>query len=295
MLTIFSIPKPFCGLFATIQHNAITSWTELVPRCQVILCGNEKGVAEAAHQHGVEHVPEIDCNKYGTPLLSSAFALAQAQARFPIVCYTNADIIFMGDLLAAVLRIEMPAFLMVGRRMDANISKPLNIGSSGWENDLREQVRLLGVLHASTGIDYFVFPRGQVELLPFAVGRILWDNWMIFQARYHKTPVIDATDYVLAIHQNHDYSHLSEGVQTSRDGPEVKENWQMVGPNFVPFTIQDADWILNGRGLQRNSGLAYTWRRLLTCPAFVPSLRPLIGLMRRLKRDFPFVHNNRFP
>src|SRR5207247_9696761 len=59
LLTIFSIPKPFRGHIGTIQRNAIQSWLQLSPRCEVILYGNDPGVAEAAAAHVVKHTSHI--------------------------------------------------------------------------------------------------------------------------------------------------------------------------------------------------------------------------------------------
>jgi hypothetical protein len=45
---------------------------------QVILLGDEAGIAEAAREFSDEHVPDIERTKYGTPLVNSAFAAAAA-------------------------------------------------------------------------------------------------------------------------------------------------------------------------------------------------------------------------
>ncbi len=48
MLTLFSIPKAFDGHLGTIQRNAVRSWTSLGPGVQVVLVGDEPGVAAGA-------------------------------------------------------------------------------------------------------------------------------------------------------------------------------------------------------------------------------------------------------
>ena len=48
MLTIFSIPKPFIGHVGVIQMNALRSWTFLDPKCEIVIFGDEPGIAEAA-------------------------------------------------------------------------------------------------------------------------------------------------------------------------------------------------------------------------------------------------------
>src|ERR1041384_2312036 len=102
MLTLYTIPKPFRDHIGVIQRNAIHSWTRLRPRCEIILFGDDAGVAAAAAELGVRHVPAIARNEYGTPLVSDVFAQAQRLATHELLCYINADIILTGDFLPAV-------------------------------------------------------------------------------------------------------------------------------------------------------------------------------------------------
>ncbi|MGQ9834042.1 MAG: glycosyl transferase family 2, partial [Candidatus Villigracilaceae bacterium] len=71
LLTLFSAPKPFTDPhIAVIQRNAIQSWLRL-PDVEVILLGDEAGLAQVAAEFGVKHLPEVACNPSGTPLISS--------------------------------------------------------------------------------------------------------------------------------------------------------------------------------------------------------------------------------
>ena len=70
MITIFSIPKPFRGDIATIQDNAIASWTHLAPERQIVLFGDEEGVGLAAAKISIDHVPDVERNEYGILLIS---------------------------------------------------------------------------------------------------------------------------------------------------------------------------------------------------------------------------------
>ena len=86
MLTIFTTPRAFAGQFDVIQRNAIASWIRLQPRPQVLLMGNESGTAEVCSQFGVEHVPEVRVNEFGTPFADSMIELADRRARYPFCC-----------------------------------------------------------------------------------------------------------------------------------------------------------------------------------------------------------------
>ena len=77
LLTLFSAPKPFTNPhIAMIQRNAIKSWT-LLPDVEVILLGEETGLADAAKELGVKHIPTVARNESGTPLISSMFQLTR--------------------------------------------------------------------------------------------------------------------------------------------------------------------------------------------------------------------------
>src|ERR1700686_3381548 len=101
MFTLFAIPKHFRGHFATIQRNAILSWTRLAPRPEILLFGNEEGTAEIAHELGLRHFPEVARNEFGTPLLGDLFRKAEQQASSPLLGYVNADIILTNDFISA--------------------------------------------------------------------------------------------------------------------------------------------------------------------------------------------------
>jgi hypothetical protein len=213
-LTIFAIPKAFRGHIAVIQRNAIASWTRMNPRPDVILFGTDEGTAQVAAELGVRHVPTVQKNQWGTPLVSDLFAQAQELGRSPWLCYVNADIILFDDFIAAVSRVAAwsASFLMVGRRTDLDVVEPLGFEQANWAMQLKESARSKGWLQAARSIDYFAFPRGLYPAMPpLAIGRFWWDNWLLWKARSLGARVLDATAVVTAIHQNHDYSHTTYG------------------------------------------------------------------------------------
>jgi len=126
MLTIFAVPKAFNGHIATIQRNAIYSWTRLRPVCEIILLGEDKGTAEISKKFGLRHIPDVQTNEYGTPLLNSIFTITQQAASNPFVCYINADIILLSDFLTAFQRITMKSFVMMGQRWNIDINEAID-------------------------------------------------------------------------------------------------------------------------------------------------------------------------
>ncbi len=287
-LTIFSAPKPMRDPhIITIQRNAIQSWLALGPQVEVLLIGDEHGLAETAADFGVRHLPQVKTNESGTPLVSSIFDLARQHSASPLLCYVNADILFLPGLVesaAAVLR-QCPEFLLVGQRWDLDITAPLEF-TPGWDARLRADVRQRGRLHPPAGSDYFLFPRHLFTEIPdFAIGRAGWDNWMIYHAATQPWPCVDATPEVTIIHQNHDYRHLPGGQPHYRQ-PETQVNTALGGGQRNMYIVLDCDRELrHGRVGRPRLTLLRALRRLemwLWPPDERPGRR--LGLARRVRR-----------
>lgn len=273
MLTIFSTSRAFQGHFKIIQENAIRSWLSLHPDVEVILFGNEEGVAEVSAELGLRHIPEIECNEYGTPLTNYMFDVAQEIAVHQKIGFVSADIILMGDFLVALESIPQRRFLMVGQRMDLELNELVDFNDSEWESRLREHLSRHGKLHPPTAIDYFIFNHGLYgDIPPFAMGRSAVDNWLIYQARFLKATVIDASRVVTAIHQNHDYSHHPQGAAGVREGPEKKRNVELMGGLDRGFSIEHATRILTPQGMKRALAPRQLYFRLAAIPVIHPSL-----------------------
>ena len=253
LITFFSAPKPFANPhIATIQRNAIQSWT-LLPDVEVILLGEERGLAEAARELGVKHIPHVECNAGGAPLISSMFALARENSSGDLLCIVNADMILLPDFLEAARRSRLlrDKFILLSQRWDLDVIQPLDF-SGDWVNGLRSTVHRQGKLHRPSGSDFFLFPKScYADVPPFAIGRAGWDNWMIYKARKEGWAVIDATPSLTIVHQNHDYSHLPGG-KPHYDHPDTNENIRLAGGEAnVRYTILDSTHQLAGGKLTR--------------------------------------------
>jgi hypothetical protein len=242
LITLFSAPKPFTNPhIATIQRNAIRSWT-LLPDVEIILLGEETGLAEAARDLGVTHLPEVKHNENGTPLISSMFSLARQHGHGDLLCIINADMILMRDFVEAARRVkgQRSQFILLSQRWDFEVSQPIDF-SAGWQDRLSSIVHRQGVLHRPAGSDFFLFPLSSfLEVPAFTIGRAGWDNWMIYKARKEGWPVIDCTPSVMIVHQNHDYSHLPGG-KSHYDHPDTDENIRLAGGQAnIRYTILDS-------------------------------------------------------
>ncbi len=299
MVTIFAIPKSFYGHIETIQRNAIQSWLALRPRCEIILFGDEPGVKEIASEYQVIHIPVISKNDYGTPLISSAFECAQKIARNDILCYSNADIIFFQDLISAIGKITYSRYLIVGRRWNLDIVEPLPYQTPQWEIQLRKKLVSCAQMSGLRGSDYFIFRKGTLEKIPdFAVGRPVWDNWMIYHARAKGYVVVDATQAITDVHQNHNYTHVPESREASWEGPEGDHNRFLISPEHT-FDLIDATHTLDGNGkLYQNIDDEHLRRRIKRLSVLMPVkgwkqeiqtgyIRLLLGIFHR-RNYYPF-------
>lgn len=242
LITLFSAPKPFTDPhIATIQRNAIKSWT-LLSDIEVILLGEEAGLAEAAQELRVKHIPNVQRNQSGTPLISSMFQAARENSHSELLCIVNADMILMPDFLEAARRsrLQRDKFVLLSQRWDLDVTQPLEF-TEGWQKRLSSIVDGQGTLHRPAGSDFFLFPKTCYTDVPdFAIGRAGWDNWMIYKARKEKWPVIDCTPSVMIVHQNHDYSHLPGG-KSHHEHSDSDENIRLAGGQAaIRYTILDS-------------------------------------------------------
>ncbi len=290
MLTFFTVPKPFQGHIGIIQRNAIRSWTLLRPDCEVILFGDDEGVAEAAAELGVRHRSRVARNDRGTPLLDDIFAGAARLAGNDLLGFVNTDIVLMRDFAAAVAAAAAlrPKFLLVGRRTNLELAAGLDF-APGWERRLRDEAASRGALDSAWAIDYFVFPRGMFPQVPaFAVGRAAYDNWLLFEARRGGAPIVDATRRVLAIHQAHDYSHIPDWPQGWVD-PESEANRALAGGPVHLFSLDDATHHLADGGIRRRPLAPRQWRRWLEVQGMTSRIwsRPLRLVLRAVDATHP--------
>jgi len=269
MLTLFTTAKPFRGHIGLIQRNALGSWKRIHPHVEVVLFGDDEGAAEACRALCVRHEPFAERNEYGTKYLRSIFLSAQEIARHPLVCYANCDIILTPAFAHALARAAsaFPEFLMVGRRWDTNITEPLHFPNQDWASRVERLAQRSGRRQGPQWIDYFAFSRGlYTEIPPLVIGRVGWDNWLVWRARASGHVVIDATSAVTAIHQNHDYSYHPQGATGVWGDEQARRNFELAGGARCLFTIEDATHRLSADGISRRA--AYR---------LVPLLRTLRG------------------
>jgi hypothetical protein len=256
MLTLFTTAKPFVGHERVIQRNALGSWVRLHPEIEVILFGEEAGAAETARELGLRHEARVERNGQGTKRVDYLFARAQEMARHEVLCYCNCDLLLMEDFRRAVQQVAAARknFLMVGRRWDVNVVEAMDFARGNWQERVRELAMQGARRRGPEWIDYFVFTRGLYggNMPPMVVGRVHWDNWLVWKARDAGCTVIDASDAVVVAHQNHDYGYHPRGKQGVWNDEEAGNNYRLAGGWRHLRTIADATEVLLAEPLRAN-------------------------------------------
>jgi len=296
MLTIFSTAKPFRGHSNVIQRNALQSWTLLHPDVEVILFGDEDGAAEACRDLGVRHEPNVHRNEYGTKYLNYIFDRAYEISRHKFLCYANCDIMLMSDFSRALELVSSShsRFLMIGRRWDTDVTEPWDFSQSDWDRRLRSLALLQGKQKGPSWVDYFCFSRDLYngKMPRFLIGRHGWDPWLTWFASESKVSLINASQMVVALHQNHDYAYLKQGTSALHSGEEANYNLNLGdSPSWHYYTVNSATEILVRGQLKANRlawlgpirsrvicGVDWAWFSVLK--ATRPFRHPL-GLRRR--------------
>jgi len=279
MISIFAVPKPFQGHTGIIQTNAILSWKKM-DNCEIILMGNDKGVRQFCIEHNFKHIPEIETNKYGTPLISSIFKTAEYKAKYNTLAYVNSDIILFNSFKECIKSITYEKYLLIGQRWDVDVDDLIDFNNQNYKSELQIKIKEQGKLHPKTGIDYFVFPKNFFKNIPnFAIGRTSWDNWLVFNARLNKHPVINGTQSIDIIHQNHDYGNfiVDKKLDTKKykKGIESEINSTLAGGDRFSFNLNDCTHSLIDNEVVKESSIKHYLFQIYRFPRLSNRIIPL--------------------
>ena len=249
MLTIFTTCKPFRGLPGVHQNNALASWVQMEPRPEVIVFGDEEGATEACQGLGLRHAPHVLRDDWGMPYLNFMWARAETLASHDLLCALSADVMVVGGLMEAARAVVMKfpgSFLGVCRRWDVDgLDCPLDFGGR-WRGEVWELIEANGDLYSPCGIDLFLFKRPlSWDVPPFSAGRPKWDNWTLWAAAHHQTPVVDLTGAVTLVHPRHGYGPDGKvGQKAWRGHPGGQRNEDLAaGKTYCLRHVKQAGWL----------------------------------------------------
>jgi len=297
-LTIFTTPKPFAGHIGLIQRNAIASWLRLPGAPRVLLFSNDPDARRVCEELGIELVIGTLHLDDGALLLNDMFTRVTGLSDAQMLCYVNCDIMLCSDFVEAldILRARLTKFMMVGRRWQVAIKEAWNFDAPDWEDCLRDHVRTHGSQPPPPGnSDFFAFTRDLwgTSLIPLGVGRGSWEAWLVYEARRRQAPVVDVSQSVSAIHQDHDQSSYAGGLREW--WRQVRRNEALCGPIASRFTLLDATHVLIRGKLKRPSGTPYLRRRIVTRLERNGRSGALAGLVNVLRHIKSQLHARRSP
>jgi len=259
--TIVAVPKAFNEHVGVVQKHAVRSWLAQRPAPEIVLCGDDPGTAETCAEYGLKHAPHIEYNDLGTPLMRSVLAQGEEHASTNTILYTNADIVFGGELARAVDQLSSTTrpFVATGIRWNVPALEDIDYTDSEAVADLTSRVRRTGHLKRPWATDYFLFRKGfYAGMPPLTVGRKYTDNWMIWYALSVKAEVIDLTPRVTAIHEIHHHAHVIIGDPAIRysgkgapGGVEASRNLRLAGGRNHVCNVLDATIVLTPDGMER--------------------------------------------
>lgn len=236
MLIFICCPKPLKDPeFNKIQYNAILSWSLLDIEKKIVIVGDEEGNEDFCSKHsskGFVFEPNVEKNKYNTPLIPSIFKQGLKHAEDnDIIVYINCDIILCSSFVTAIKKCEEfikthDKYLLIGQRTDVDDFPLIDFSDENWEDKVVE-VSKRGKLHATCGIDYFVFTKSTYDvnrMHPFAVGKCHWDRWLVGKCIVSGIATVDLTKEVLVIHQNGSYFMDNKKVPSLTYTAEVEAN-----------------------------------------------------------------------
>ncbi len=120
--------------------------------------------------------------------------------------------------------------MLVARRWDTNLVSPIDFAHDSWAQELRRFALTYGKRQIPDYIDFFVFPRGFYDdVPPVLLGRSYWDHWLVWRALRGHLPVIDASWFVLPVHQNHTHSYHPQGKQGTNEDALARRNISLCG------------------------------------------------------------------
>lgn len=240
---IFTIPKAFNDSFISkIQTNAILSWSFITDNSNIILCGNESGVAEFSYKNNLIHLPNIKTGNNNIPLLNDAFYQVQEKYPADVYTYVNADIIFLPNYknIISDLTQTYNQFLAIGCRYNLDINFLIDF-SSNWDLEILNLARKNGIIKNTTWTDYFTFTNNFWDIIPeFYIGRTIFDIWLLSDALLKFKNVIDVTDVNPVIHQNHEYTQGKYKKNEMWYGKEAYINHQNAGKYYYLGNIKYA-------------------------------------------------------
>lgn len=260
MITFFTTAKDFVGTTKVAQLNAIKSWKISHEQVEIILFGDSEGASQISEELKLIYIPDIKTSSQGTPFIDDMFEKASDLANNEICCFINADIILYSNFIQSLVYIHKLLennYLVVGQRQNINLDKEIDFNTD-WKSEIDKLVVRTGTIYPfkESGSDFFAFPKCQYQkgdIPDLMVGRAGWDLWMIYNGRVKGFKVIDLSETLMIVHQNHDYSHRKvEFDNYNRDEESLSNYKKLPVKERYLYTLPACNYVFKNQKLERN-------------------------------------------
>ena len=203
-----------------------------------------------------------------------------------MLCYVNADIILPKNFLDVISNFlnQRRKFMAVGYRWDLDINDLIDFEKPEECKKFWSYANNNSKKHACTGIDYFIFRKSTFKILPsLAIGRFGWDNWLLWKVRRMRIPLIDLSNEIFAIHQEHSYCYddfkSKSDILNSDDG---KNNQEKIDGKTL--NLLDTNYHLVNGEIEKKRSREYTDRNLGKLPIIFPEFSLFFIIYKKLYR-----------
>ena len=177
-----TIPRSFIDPYLIPQVNALNMIRNYDPSANIVLYSDDDGVKDYASKN-LYHAPDVVIKKGRLPLVNEA--LKYCAINFPecYICYINSDMLLVGNTKELINYID--------KRFSGNFI------ATGYRCNL----------HIDTVIKSNEIP-DLLSMPNFRVGRPGWDNWLAAKCRILGFALIDISNVVTLVHQEHPPAHV---------------------------------------------------------------------------------------
>lgn len=276
MFTIFTFPRPFQSPFNTPQLNAINSWKKIHKDIEIYLINDELNTAK---EFAIKN--EIKCidgkfSKYGSPLLKDAIQSINSVAKNDVILFINTDIIYLDGIKRTmdIVLNNFDKYFIVGRRVDYDIDYKISFSDEDYKKKLITMYEN-GDMHGLSGLDYWIFPKNTFNEIPnFVIGKPGYDNWLLAESKRKSIPVIDASNTIRILHQNHYYPQKKSDSYKIEYDENLKKAGNLLG------SLRNSDFVVDSSFLLKKPNIFYQFFDYLNDFRLV---KILLNIIRRLR------------
>lgn len=196
----------YYNLEEQLVHNlTIENWLSFRPFVIPVIFTTELPLADECRTKGWRVFPVRSVGAEDIPVLKDMYLDVMLTFNTLFYGFSNSDILFTNSLLETLVAITESVdvknpIMIVGKR--TNVDHVTEVEGSSWQN-LISAAQSRGEIFTGRAEDYFITSSTYPwrEIPPLVIGRLSYDNWLVYNARKNGQKIVDATGTLLAVHQ----------------------------------------------------------------------------------------------